>query len=502
MYVMGRTVRPMNGRRDNMRIAEQLERVAAERHLPRVAARREGRHGWAWRYAAVTVDIAMLGLATLVQLALSAGVDSIPFPPVPWLLVYLALVLVSFYVHGLYTPRLRRQLLDDLKAVISWTAIAAMAVLTLRAIVSDASAAASETVGQWLIVAAFVGAGRVGLAYAWRQAWKHGEWLRPTLIVGAGQVGHLIARRLLDHPESGLVPVGFLDKEPLADDERTGLPTLGASWDLDRVVHEHNVQHVIVTFSTAPHQVLLRLVQRCDELDVRVSLVPRLFEKVTERLTVEHFGGLPLLTIQTIDPRGWQFELKYAADRALAAFGLVVLSPLLALTAAAIRLTMGSPVFFRQTRVGLDGREFELVKFRSMRVAPADAIDAPEEGDERSRLTPVGAFVRATSLDELPQLLNVVRGDMSLIGPRPERPEYCEIFEDYVYRYGDRHRVKSGITGWAQVHGIGRGADRFSKETLSDRVEWDNFYIENWSFWLDFKIVLMTFAAVLSFRQS
>ena len=172
-------------------------------------------------------------------------------------------------------------------------------------------------------------------------------------------------------------------------------------------------------------------------------------------------------------------------------------APIFAVAAVGTLVSVGGPVFFRQPRVGRDGRRFEMLKFRSMRTVsepvilpdlPADTAPGGIEGDDRR--TRFGAFLRRTSLDELPQLLNVVRGEMSLIGPRPERPDFVRLFERNVPRYGDRHRVKSGITGWAQVHGL-RG-----KTSLSDRVEWDNFYIENWSLWLDVKILLMTVLAV------
>jgi lipopolysaccharide/colanic/teichoic acid biosynthesis glycosyltransferase len=164
---------------------------------------------------------------------------------------------------------------------------------------------------------------------------------------------------------------------------------------------------------------------------------------------------------------------------------------------------MGRPILYRQTRVGLDGKVFEIVKFRSMLPPPAAHPNGSRpEDDDSDRITRVGAFLRRTSLDELPQLWNVLKGDMSLVGPRPERPEFVEIFEHLVHRYGDRHRVKSGITGWAQVHGKGRGTERFSQDALSDRVEWDNYYIENWSLWLDTKVLLLTLAAVFRFRQA
>ena len=216
-------------------------------------------------------------------------------------------------------------------------------------------------------------------------------------------------------------------------------------------------------------------------------------------MTVEHLGGLSLLVPGPIRTKSWQFAVKYALDRLVAAFLFALSLPLFGAAALAVRLTMGRPVFFRQTRVGRDGKRFEIVKFRSMRdagpeetiafVLPDDLGPGGIEGvDRRTRL---GSFLRESNIDELPQLLNVLRGDMSLIGPRPERPEYVDRFEQSVYRYGDRHRVKAGITGWAQVQGL-RG-----RTSLADRAEWDNYYIENYSLWLDVKIFLMTFGALL-----
>jgi lipopolysaccharide/colanic/teichoic acid biosynthesis glycosyltransferase len=249
-----------------------------------------------------------------------------------------------------------------------------------------------------------------------------------------------------------------------------------------------------------------------------VSIVPRLFELGGRRVSAEHLGGVPLVSIDPPDPRGWQFALKHASDRLVAGLLLLVALPLFTAIAVAVRLTMGSPVLYRQTRVGRDGRLFEMVKFRTMKGDPAREGEADvgwaleqigADRDERwpgrstasaangstanaaERRTRLGRLLRHFSLDELPQLLNVVRGEMSLVGPRPERALYVQRFETAVYRYGDRHRVKSGITGWAQVNGL-RG-----KTSLADRVEWDNFYVENWSPWLDLKIVLLTIWCVL-----
>ena len=438
-------------------------------------------------------------LAAVVVADLGAPQAGVPSTPAVWLAVFPLLVFAIMAARGLYRPRVFLRVLDDLRVVVTATAIAAMTVLSLRVLVADDPWVAAQTARLWAFASVYLLAGRIVLSWGELQARRRGESARPTLVVGAGKVGRLTAGRLLEHPELGLKPIGYLDKEPLEGDRDDSLPVLGASWDLDRVVAEHGVRHVVLSFSTAPQSVLLAIMRRCQELGVEVSMVPRFYEKVVGHIGVEYLGGLPLMTAQPTNPRSWQFAVKYAVDRLVAGFLLVLVSPVLALAALGVWATMGRPIFFRQVRAGRDGRTFEMLKLRSMSeprgaedgVGELDPGTAPGgvEGDDRR--TPFGSFLRKTSLDELPQLWNVLRGDMSLVGPRPERPQYVELFNEQVYRYGERHRVKAGITGWAQVHGL-RG-----RTSLTDRVEWDNYYIENWSLWLDVKILLLTFLAIV-----
>lgn len=414
-----------------------------------------------------------------------------------WVLLYGGLILLCDRLPK-SRSRLELDLLNLVRDLLLVTALSAMALLALRVLATDDSAAAAQTLTVWLTATALLIPARIAQTRLELRARRAGAATRETLIVGAGRVGHLIANRLLARPELGLHPIGFLDKAPLAvERESAPLPVLGASWDLESVIARHGVQHVIFTFSTAPHHVLLRMVSRCNELGIDVSLVPRLFEKMTGRIQVDHLGGVPLLSVRHVDPLGWQFRLKYGFDRVVALLALVVLSPILAASAVAVYLALGKPIIFRQLRVGLDGQEFEILKFRSMHAADDESLPdlapdtAPGGIPKDERRTRVGRFMRRTSLDELPQLLNVVRGEMSLVGPRPERPEFARIFLQDVHRYGERLRVKSGITGWAQIHGL-RG-----QTSLKDRVEWDNYYIENWSPWLDFKILVRTLRSVL-----
>jgi exopolysaccharide biosynthesis polyprenyl glycosylphosphotransferase len=443
-----------------------------------------------WGLACLAADTLMLLTAGLLSGVAAAAAGVQPLPLV-WKVSLGAAIVVLLARRGLYTPASSIRTLDHAAAALAAVGVATATGLAVVALIPTAVAPA-EVLRFGLFAAVYVVAGRHSFYRAELHDRRQGERLRPTLLVGAGRVGQLVAERLLQAPELGLRPVGFLDKQP---PEGLGLPVLGASWDLERAVREQGIEQVIVCFSTAPDEVLLRLVGDCERLGVDVAIVPRLFEKTTTRVEVDHVGALPLMHIRPADPKSFRFLIKHALDRVIAATTLLLLSPVLLATALAVWCSLGRPILFRQLRVGRDGRRFRILKFRSMRPAPADV-------PERERLTRVGSFIRRSSLDELPQLINVLRGEMSLVGPRPERPELVAGFEQSVYRYGDRHRVKSGITGWAQVHGLGRGEDRFGEVPLRDRVEWDNFYIENWSFWLDVKIVIMTALAILRFRQS
>ncbi len=421
--------------------------------------------------------------------------------PLPYLVLFCVLTLAFFAAIRAYRHRLTIAVLDEIAICFGVSAVAAMMMTSLESLLTEQEIVSGNSVRLWCFAAVYLSAGRTGLLLAQKGARRKGEGMERTLIVGAGQVGSLVWSRLTEHPELGLEPVGFLDKDPIVapghDDE--DLPVLGASWDLERVVHLHGIEHIVLAFSSAPHEVMLDLVARCETLGLRVSIVPRLFERMPSRVDVTHVGGLPLLHLRPANPRGSQYAVKYALDRALAVVAIVLLSPLLLAITIAVLVSLGRPVLYRQRRVGRDERPFEMLKFRTMRAAlPGDDIaaelgpdTAPGGVEGTDRRTRVGAFLRKSSLDELAQLFNIARGDMSFVGPRPERPEFVELFDEHVYRYGERHRVKGGLTGWAQVHRL-RG-----QTSLADRVEWDNYYIENFSLWLDLKIVLLTVPEVL-----
>src|SRR3954453_22196821 len=414
------------------------------------------------------------------------------------------LVIGFLALRGMYRTKITLRILDEAAHVVGACSVAAMSIVAVATFFGGTTHSAELLARVWGFGMVYVSGGRLVLGLSHRHARVEGLVGKATLIVGAGRIGAQVERRLDEQPELGLRPVGYVDAHPPSDDKVAGrhVPVLGGPDELEEIVRTTGAEPVVLAFlsSRGSDARLVPIVRQCDELGLEVSLVPRLFESINVRVGLEHIGGRPLFRRHTGRPKGWQFAVKHALDRVMAAVLIVVLSPILIGATLAVKLSSRGPIFFRQRRVGRDGRDFDLLKFRSMRLAddpppgsvsvllPGDTAPGGVEGADRR--TGIGKLMRRTSIDELPQLFNVLRGQMSIVGPRPERPEFVELFERRVDRYEDRHRVKSGITGWAQVHGL-RG-----KTSLSDRIELDNFYIENWSLGLDVKILVMTVGAV------
>jgi exopolysaccharide biosynthesis polyprenyl glycosylphosphotransferase len=451
----------------------------------------------------IAADGVMLLLAVAAALI---GADAAHIPSggnwIVWL--FPPLVVGFLALRGMYRPKITLRILDDAAHVVGASSVAAMVIVAVATFLGGTTHSAELMARVWVFSMLYVSGGRLVLGLSQRHARVEGLIGKRTLIVGAGRIGAQVERRLDEQPELGLRPVGYVDAHPPSDDQVAGrhVPVLGGPDELERIVRTTGAEHVVLAFlsSRGSDAKLVPIVRLCDELGLEVSLVPRLFESINVRVGLEHIGGMPLFRLRTVRPKGWQFAVKHALDRLMAAALIVLLGPILIVALVAVKLSSSGPIFFRQRRVGRDGRDFDLLKFRSMRLAdepppgnvsmflPGDTAPGGVEGADRR--TSIGKLMRRTSIDELPQLFNVLRGQMSIIGPRPERPEFVELFERRVDRYEDRLRVKSGITGWAQVHGL-RG-----KTSLSDRIELDNYYIENWSLWLDFKILVMTIGAV------
>jgi exopolysaccharide biosynthesis polyprenyl glycosylphosphotransferase len=342
----------------------------------------------------------------------------------------------------------------------------------------------------WLFSVLLIVAGRETHRILTSSVRRRGIARDNLLIVGAGRIARDITQRILDNPELGYNVIGVVTGQVKPKGHMVGVPILGLYPDLPAIIDDYGVEQIIIALPDAKRTELVELVTLCQRGRVDIKVYPDIFAYMAGDMNVDDLGGAPLLTVRDIALRGWKLSLKRGLDFFGALFGLIFLSPFMLLVALAIRLESKGPIFYAQVRTGLDGRPFPVIKFRSMR------IDAESSGPgwtvkDDPRVTRVGQLLRRLELDELPQLINVLLGQMSLVGPRPERPVYVQQFRDQIPRYMERHREKAGMTGWAQVNGL-RG-----DTSITARTSYDLWYVENWSLWLDVKIILRTIWMVI-----
>lgn len=324
------------------------------------------------------------------------------------------------------------------------------------------------------------------LRHFWRRAYPENAGER-VLIVGSAELAAQVAENIKKNPVLGLSLVGFLARdEKKVGSQMAGLPVLGSFAQVADIVAQRHIQVVIIALPLSAHESLPVILEGLSEEMVDVRIVPDLYRFMSLGSTVESFEGMPIIGLRGSRLEGWPRVLKRVIDVTGSLLFVMIFSPLMALIAIGVKLSSPGPVLYRQKRMGLDGVEFEMYKFRTMRVgaeAETGPVWARPDDPRRTRL---GAILRRTSLDELPQFFNVLSGEMSLVGPRPERPELITQFRSQIPGYMLRHMVKAGITGWAQINGWRGNTD------LAKRIEHDLYYIENWSLFFDIKIILLT----------
>jgi exopolysaccharide biosynthesis polyprenyl glycosylphosphotransferase len=315
------------------------------------------------------------------------------------------------------------------------------------------------------------------------------KWLREKgidrdnmLIVGTSNIAREIAKKIRAHPELGYHIVGVVNGKK---GKILGIPIVGTHYEIPNLIDAYHIQHVIIALPDAQRSEIVDLITLCQRGEVDVKVYPDMFSYMTGDMNLDELGGTPLLAVRDIALRGWKLSLKRGLDIFGSFWGLVALSPFMLLTAILVHLESKGPVFYSQERMGLDGRSFPMIKFRSMR-PDAEAHGPGWTVKDDPRVTRMGRFMRRTNWDEIPQLINVLVGQMSLVGPRPERPIYVQQFRQQIPRYMERHREKAGMTGWAQVNGL-RG-----DTSIAERTNYDLWYVENWSLWLDIKIIIRT----------
>jgi Undecaprenyl-phosphate glucose phosphotransferase len=396
----------------------------------------------------------------------------------------LALSAVAYRLCGLYEIHRLQQLPRELGVVCKASGLMFLLEIT-------AAFYRRDLYESRLALAMFLALNAVALTLARRVVWYALKYLRGrglnqgrAVIVGAGRTGQLVARTIENNRWTGLEAIGFVDAPRQREPQL--LPRLGDIDELGTVVARHDIDHVFIALPLSRYVELPRVYQALGDLLVEVQFAPDLPQLAGMRVRTMEIDEVAFLSLRENPHHGWHRFTKRATDLVIGGLALVALSPLMLLLALLVKLTSPGPALYRQPRVGLGGRTFEMLKFRSMRI-DAESVSGPVWASKTDdRCTPLGRFMRRWSLDELPQLLNVVAGDMSLVGPRPERRYFTDQFRKQVPNYAQRHQVKAGMTGWAQVNGW-RG-----NTSLRRRVECDLYYISNWSLTLDLQILWMT----------
>ncbi len=406
----------------------------------------------------------------------------------PLLAVQVVAIITAFFFSRMYHRRRVRYGSDDLAAIFSAVSIGTLASLAFAIFWRDPRFNVTDAprvmiVYAWVLTIVIDMAMRGLQARIQRGLQARGVGRTRVVVVGSGEPAATVLQRLTQTPRLGYDVVGlvpFDGQRPWYDAR-----VLGNVDDLSALIDREGIGEVIIALPNASSVDMLRVISQCDRSTINIKVLPDQFQIMAGQMSVSELSGLPLLNMRDVSLRGWKLTLKRGVDLFGSAIGLVLLAPFLFLIAIAVKLDSAGPALFSQERMGLDGKRFFVIKFRTMK------IDAEQSGPgwttkDDPRKTRLGGFLRRTNADELPQLINVLLGDMSLVGPRPERPVYVEEFRKSIPRYMERHRERAGMTGWAQVNGL-RG-----DTSIEERTKYDLWYIENWSVWLDLKIILLT----------
>ncbi len=466
------------------------------------------RRGWPERVTVLALDVAAFASGLRLAQAWQAATTSIfqrP-PPAPdtaafgWLAIIglLALVLAFFILRLYHQPRgvSRLDLAGRLLRGVSVGLVVGLGVVSLLAPAGPAFA--SPQVGSlnpvyvWVATMGMVLVTRFLHREAWSGLHRAGVGRERVLVVGAGPVAQDLIARIQRRPWLGYELVGVVDDTPGRERAR-GVPVVGGTEALGRLVDSLDADEVMIALPDASHAQLMDLVSDCQREGLSIKVFPDVFQILASEVRIGDLDGLPLLTVRDVALRGWRLTVKRLVDIVASAAALVVLSPLLISLALLLKLETKGPAFYLQERMGLDGRSFPVLKLRSMRPGAEKGTGPVWAVREDPRTTRLGRLLRRTNVDELPQFINVLLGHMSLVGPRPERPQFVAGFRQMIPRYMERHRMKAGITGWAQVNGL-RG-----DTSIEERTKYDLYYIENWSLLFDFKILALT--GLRSFRD-
>ena len=403
------------------------------------------------------------------------------------LLIQVGAMITTFFFYKLYQRRLP-SFVDELGRLFAATSVGTVITLAATSFLFKNSAEFDYprlmVFYAWGLTILVVAAGRLVHRFVQSRLQANGVAAQNVLVVGSGETAQTIVNALKRMPHVGYRVVGVVEAGPKRPTVDLSALVVGTVDEMPQLIDRLGVDEVIIGMPESDHRDIVAIINSAQRERVSIKVFPDLFQFMAGEMTIGDLNGLPLLTVRDIAQRGWKLAVKRGLDILLSGMGLIAISPLLLLVAILIKVESPGPVFFTQLRMGLDAVPFRIIKFRSMRSDAEKHATWTVENDPR--VTRIGAFIRRTSLDELPQLINVLIGEMSLVGPRPEQPQYVEEFRSKIPRYMDRHMERAGMTGWAQLHGL-RG-----DSSIFERTKYDLWYIENWSLTLDLKILLRT----------
>ncbi len=403
-----------------------------------------------------------------------------------WGLIYgFTAIAVGFFV-GFYSPNRKKKFSSVLIKIVQVHVINMLVLLSILFFFKEVNISreflAIFLVNTIMAITFYRGIIKIGL----KNIRRNGYNKQFILIIGAGTLGKRFYSNLTQYPELGYEVLGFMDDNK-QDELDAGVPILGVLNDLQDILQEKTVDEVIIALPLNVHDKIGSIIKVCEKAGVKTMIIPDYFDYLPAKPQFLNFAGIPLINVRDVPLDELRnLFVKRTFDIMFSLFAIVLTLPLMLLITAGIKLTSKGPVLYKQERVGKHRRPFMMYKFRSMMHNTQENTDEGWTVENDPRRTKFGTFLRKTSLDELPQFFNVLKGDMSVVGPRPERPYYVELFKEDIPKYMIKHHIRPGITGWAQSHGL-RG-----DTSIEDRIRFDIFYIENWTFLLDIKIIIKT----------
>lgn len=440
-------------------------------------------------------DAIVVGLSFLLAYYLRFYSNIIEYKSIPPFYNYLEFIIFAipvwltiFAFLQLYRPRRTKTIFVDARPLFLGNALGILVICSLSFFYREHSYSRLTFILFGVINFVLLQASRVVIRGFLKWLRKKGYNKRRVLIVGAGKLGMRVAQAFQEHTSYGYEIIGFLDDVCTNGKYKDqGLDILARISRLRNILESRNVDRVIIALPIKDYKKIYHIVTICEAEGVETDIVPDLFQIVQPITKVINFNGLPMVSVRRTPVNTWSYRvLKRIFDIIFSLLILIVTLPITILIAVGIKLTSPGPIFFKQERIGKKRKPFLMYKFRTMRVCSKKVSDTIWTLESDKRRTKFGAFLRKTSLDEVPQFINVLKGDMSVVGPRPERPYFAKRFKGRIPKYMVRYQVRTGITGLAQVKGW-RGDTSIKK-----RLEHDLFYLENWSLWLDFKIIFKT----------